>query len=232
MHTPASWSPARVRAVCRGVNLSRRHRAPRRWTRATATAALLTILVAACGGDGTPALAGIVREPLPDVSTVTLPEASAGNAPMTLRAAAGGLLVVYFGYLSCPDVCPTTMADLRTATSKLPATDRAKVDVVMVTIDPGRDTADALTAYVRGFVPRGRAARTTDQVQLRAAVDAFGGDYAVKTTADGTVEVSHTAYVYVVDDRGRLRITWPFGLEAPEMQSDLHQLLTTASRGA
>ena len=189
-------------------------------------------MVSCGGGDGARALAGIVREPLPDVSTVTLPEASAGEAPMTFRAAPGGLLVVYFGYLSCPDVCPTTMADLRTAAAKLTAAERAKVQVVMITVDPGRDTADSLTAYVRGFVPGGRAARTTDPTQLRAVADAFGADYAVKTAADGTIEVSHTAYVYVVDDQGRLRITWPFGLEAPEMRSDLHQLLTTASSGA
>lgn len=197
-------------------------------------ACALALVAAACGDDaGTAGLAGIVREPLPDVSAVSLPDASADGAPRSLRAADGGISVVYFGYLSCPDVCPTTMADLRTALGKLSAAQRAKVTVTMVTIDPARDSAASLTAYVRGFVgDAGRAARTEDDARLRAAAQAFGADYAVTKAADGTVEVSHTAYVYLVDDQGRLRLTWPFGIKAPEMQGDLTQLLRTASSGA
>lgn len=198
-----------------------------------ALAVAMGLTAAACGGSsGTTSFAGIVREPAPDVSGVTLPEASANDAPMAFRAAPDGLLVVYFGYLSCPDVCPTTMADIRTALTGLSAADRARVEVAMVTIDPGRDTDDALTAYVRAFVPGGRAARTADDTKLRAAADAFGADYDVRTSSDGVVEVSHTAYVYVIDGSGRLRLTWPFGLKAPEMRNDLHRLLTAPDTGA
>lgn len=210
--------------------------ARRRLRRAAAAVALVLLAsgVAGCGDDGgSGALAGIVREPAPDVSAVTLPEASAGGAPMTFRATTGGLLVVYFGYLSCPDVCPTTMADLRTALGKLTAAERAKVSVVMVTIDPGRDTGDALSAYVRGFVgPTGRAARTDDDRALRRAAEAFGADYSVTTKSDGAVEVSHTAYLYAVDDQGKLRLTWPFGIKAPQLQNDLRLLLRAAPGGA
>ena len=86
---------------------------------------LLSVLVfaAACGsGDGegsatlapTTTLAGVVRAPLLEVAEVSLPEAPTGT-PMAMRADDGELLVVYFGYTSCPDVCPMTMSDLRVA---------------------------------------------------------------------------------------------------------------------
>lgn len=208
---------------------------PHRLRRALAVAlAAVALVTASCGDDGAPTgLAGIVREPLPDVSAVALPSASGDGAPLSVRAEPGGISVVYFGYLSCPDVCPTTMADLRTALGGLPEADRAKVTVTMVTIDPGRDSASSLAAYVRGFVgDAGRAARTDDDAQLRAAASAFGADYAVTKAADGTVEVSHTAYVYLVDDQGRLRLTWPFGIKPPDMKNDLTQLLRAAPRGA
>ncbi len=86
----------------------------------------MLVLCAACAGTSNASFAGIVSEPSPDVSAVSLPEASAAGAPMTFRAAPNGLLIAYFGYTSCQDVCPTTMADLRTALGSLSAGDRAR----------------------------------------------------------------------------------------------------------
>jgi protein SCO1/2 len=190
-------------------------------------ALVLVATVAACGSSSSAnsGFAGIVREPAPDVSAISLPSADASQTPTPFRAPAHGLLIAYFGYLSCPDVCPTTMADLHTALSGLSATDQTKVEVVMTTIDPARDTADALTAYVKGFIANGRGLRTDDQTQLRAATEAFGADYQVDTNASGAVEVAHTAYVYVVDDQGRVRLTWAFGTSATDMRNDLKRLL-------
>ena len=195
---------------------------------------LLVALVApACGDDAAAddALAGIVREPAPVVGELRLPDAVTGEQ-VALRAAPGGLLVVYFGYLSCPDVCPTTMADLRTALGTLDRAARARVDVVMTTVDPGRDTGVALRAYVQAFVPEGRALRTEDDAVLRAVAAPFGADYRVGTSAAGAVEVSHTAFVYVVDDQGVLRLTWPFGTTAKDLASDLERLLARVDDAA
>lgn len=198
---------------------------------ASVLAALLVVVsVAACSGGEDAGgenggFAGIVREPAPDVSTISLPAANAERAAMPFRARTNSLLVAYFGYLSCPDVCPTTMADLRTAVGGLSAEQRAAVDVVMATIDPTRDTADALAAYVQAFVPTGYGLRTEDQAQLRSAAEAFGADYQVATTAAGVVEVAHTAFVYVIDDNGRVRLTWAFGTKATDMRADLKRLL-------
>ena len=164
-------------------------------------ALVLVATVAACGSSSSASgansgFAGIVREPVPDVSAISLPSADTAQTPTPCRAQPHGLLIAYFGYLSCSDVCPTTMADLRTALSGLSATDQTKVDVVMTTIDPARDTAEA-----------------------------FGADYQVDTNASGAVEVAHTAHVYVVDDQGRVRLTWAFGTLATDMRGDLKRLL-------
>ena len=73
-------------------------------------------------------LAGMVRSPLANVADVVLPSVSNGNEDFAMMAAEGGLLVAYFGYLSCPDVCPTTMADLRRAVTDM-GTDADRVRV-------------------------------------------------------------------------------------------------------
>ena len=75
---------------------------------------------------------------------------------------------MYFGYTNCPDVCPTTMADLGAALDRLDDEDAARVDVAMVTVDPERDTA-VLADYVQSFVADAHAMATDDPAALRAA---------------------------------------------------------------
>jgi protein SCO1/2 len=181
------------------------------------------LVLAACGGGSAPSLTGQVITPNPVVSTVSLPEATSGT-PFRFAAPAGHVLLVYFGYTSCPDICPTTLADVRDARAKLGA-DGAKVDLAMVTIDPDRDTAANLTAYVTTFVPTGQALRTTDAAALSAAAAAFGASYEVTTTPEGKVEVGHSAYLYGVDPSGRVRVVWPFGVTVKDLNADLRLLL-------
>lgn len=204
-------------------------RRPRRALLALVVAGLLT---AGCAGDGGgtetggagSTVTGIERDPAPDVSTVALPDAAAAGRPFRTVAGDGSLLLVYFGYTSCPDVCPTTLADVRAARHDL-GDDADLVDLAMVTIDPARDTGDVLRAYVQTFVPRAHALRTEDQQALRAAADAYGADYAVAAGPSGQPEVSHTGGLYVVDDTGRLVLQWPFGTPATDMAADLAHLL-------
>jgi protein SCO1 len=205
--------------------------------------ALLVPPVTGCGGDdaGTAtssetttgsggALTGLTRaEPL-EVGTVTLPEVTLGTpeAPFAFRAAPGELLVAYFGYTSCPDVCPTTLANLRVAREEAgPAADR--LDLAMVTVDPERDTPEVLSGYLSSFAERYHALRTTDPAALRAAEDAFGASSSVTTTPEGRVEVAHSGTAYVVDDQGRVLVEWPFGVTADAMASDLRILLEGSS---
>ncbi|MEZ5260350.1 MAG: SCO family protein [Acidimicrobiales bacterium] len=129
-----------------------------------ATLAVLTAVLAACGAERPDRLVGAVREPRPDVGQVTLLEAGAG--PFRFEAEPGHVLLTYFGYTSCPDVCPTTLADLKVVYEDLGAA-AERVDLAMVTIDPEVDTAGLLTAYVRSFVPGAHAIVSTDDVALR-----------------------------------------------------------------
>ena len=101
---------------------------------------------------------GMRRDPPLDVSGVTLPEVSPGqpDQPFELVARPGHLLFVYFGYTHCPDLCPTTMADLRKGLKQL-GPDAERVDVAFVTVDPERDTADVLPTYLSSFVDGARA---------------------------------------------------------------------------
>ena len=192
-----------------------------------AALAIVTGLVvfAACGGSSTPVdeqLAGIVRTPYPDVQLVSLPDVD--GVEHNFQAEDDGLLLVYFGYTSCPDVCPTTMSDVSAALGLMG--DKAdKVQVAMATVDPGRDTGDILEKYVTAFVPDGIALRTDDATALKTAADAFGASYEVTTTDDGDIEVSHTPYVYVVDDQGQLRDQWNFGTTDDDMAHDMELLL-------
>jgi protein SCO1/2 len=191
-------------------------------------AALVVALlaVAACGADdgGGAALAGAVREPAPRVDGTTLPSLVHEGEDVEFRARPGGLEVVYFGYTSCPDVCPTTMADLAVALRKLPDEQAEMVDVVMVTIDPDRDL-DVLGGYVRSFVPEADAAGTADGARLASAAEAFGVVYSVATLDDGEVEVEHSPFLYVVNDEGELVLSWQFGETSDNMAADLATLL-------
>ncbi len=169
-----------------------------------------TALAPAAGTGTNGGLSGIVREPAPMVGALSIPSLTAPGSDISFQAAPGGFQLVFFGYTHCPDVCPTTLADLTVAMRKLPESDAARVDTVMVTVDPDRDL-DVLAGYVQSFLPAGQAGGTADPARLQTIADAFGASYAVTTDEDGAVEVAHTGFVYVVDDQGRLVLTWPFG---------------------
>jgi protein SCO1 len=189
-----------------------------------------TLLLAACGSDA-PAktLSGYQLAPAPSVGALSLPDASNNDAAFAFRAGDGRLLIVYFGYTSCPDVCPTTLAEVKKAFQQIGPL-AAKVDVAMITIDPARDTDEILTGYVHSFLPEAHAIRTDDQTALQAAATAFGASFTVTPTAGGEPEVSHSAAMYVVDPAGTVVLTWPFGIPAAGIADDLEILFDGMER--
>lgn len=189
----------------------------------------------ACGGDreGTaaPALQGLVREPPSQVDAVELPDVARSAAPTSLVPEPGALSLVYFGYTSCPDVCPTTLSDIRVALDDLPDGLAERVTVAMATVDPERDTDEVLTGYLAHFFEHGMALRTTDEGALAAAAGAFGAQYQVAPHVAGEYyEVAHTGVTYVVDDAGTVVVEWPFGFDSDAMAADLTALLTSHPR--
>jgi protein SCO1/2 len=199
-------------------------------------ALLLATSLSACGSDsrggaGGPSLAGVVREPALQVGGVSLPNASDSGAPMHMRAPQGELLLVYFGYTSCPDICPTTLSDISVAVGDLPAELAERIRMVMVTVDPEVDTAEVLTGYLGHFLDRSAALRTDDPEQLEDAAEAFGVQYEVEEHEPGEPhDVAHSAITYVVDDTGTVVVEWTFGFESSDMTNDLKTLLTEEKR--
>lgn len=195
------------------------------------------LAVALLGCSGAEPLHGVVRsEPL-QVGHVALPDVTdptrlAGgivdDGRLVMRAQEDRLLVVHFGFLSCPDVCPTTLADLRNALATLDDDAREHVDVVFITVDPDRDGPDELAAYLRHFAPRHHALRATGP-ELTEAMDAFLASASVEVSSDGTVEVAHTAVLYAVDPSGSVVAEWPFGTTATALAEDLSILLRRAA---
>ncbi len=198
------------------------------------------VLLAACGSNGggsaaatteVGALSGITRPDPLQVGDVTVPDATTGGegGDFTMQAAPGELLIAYFGYTSCPDICPTTLADLRTAFEQV-GPDAEQVDVAMVTVDPERDTGRKLSNYLGSFFTRYHALREPDPDRLAEIEAPFGASSEVVHNDDGTVDVGHTAITYVIDDTGEVLVEWPFGTEPDAMADDLTTLLTPTTR--
>lgn len=176
-----------------------------------------------------PRLSGITRTPQPSVAGVVLPDVSptiSGKpaVPFETRAAPGSLLIVYFGYTSCPDVCPTSMSDLKSAKRDLGELGE-RVSVAMVTVDPIRDTPEILNSYLSHFFSNYHALRSEDMAALKRAETAFGASSEITAKPDGTYEVSHSAAAYGIDSNGKLVIEWPFGTRSDQIATDIRMLL-------
>lgn len=192
--------------------------------------AVMAVLVSSCGsGTATNAdtLRGAVVTPPRSVGEISLPDASDGGKPFVTRAAKGHLLLVYFGYTSCPDICPTTLADIRKALAdQVMASHKGKVDLAFVTIDPVRDDGDLVTRYVQGFIPGSHALWTDSPDALAKAAEAFGTTYSVVDPGHNQpVQVGHSAITHGVDDRGFIVAQWPFGVPAVDFAHDFAMIL-------
>jgi protein SCO1/2 len=135
----------------------------------------------------------------------------------------GKAVVVFFGYTQCPDVCPTTMADIAQA-KKLLGADGAKVQGIFITIDPERDTPELLKAYVANFGPDFVALRGTPEQTAAVAKD-FKVYYKKVEGKGGNYTLDHSAASFVYDPQGRLRLYARYGAGPQVLADDLKQLL-------
>ena len=144
--------------------------------------------------------------------------------PRTLADFKGKVTVIFFGYTQCPDVCPTTMAELAQIKKALGA-DGDRLQGVFVTIDPERDTPELLKAYITNFDPSFVALRGSAE-QTAAAAKEFKVFYAkVPGRAPGSYSMDHTAGSYVIDSAGRLRLFVRYGAGTDALVADLKTLL-------
>jgi len=178
--------------------------------------------LAACGSEAGSELLGYISPSPMSSAGISVTEQPGGTA-FELKAQPNEVLIVYFGYTNCPDVCPTTMVAIKNAKKKIGVlSDR--VDLAMITVDPQRDTANILPRYLSSFTERYHALIPANEAELRSAEKAFGATSSV-TTVDGKIEVVHGGTAYLVDDTGTVLVQWPFGLDAQSMANDLTVLL-------
>jgi protein SCO1/2 len=139
----------------------------------------------------------------------------------TLASFSGGVVVVYFGFMSCPDLCPATLFELSRAIKDLGAT-RRPVTVLFVTLDPEHDSPRALKAYVRKFDPR-FIALTGSSAAVNRAAAAFFVQFAHVTTA-GRDTIDHSTGLFLVDVQGRLRAVGSTRSRLEDLVHDLRLL--------
>jgi protein SCO1/2 len=144
--------------------------------------------------------------------------------PHTLSDYKGKVVVVFFGYTQCPDVCPTSMATLGEAMEQL-GDDAGKVQVLMISVDPERDTPEILKAYVSAFNPDFVGLRGTPD-ELSATAKSFKAYYAkVAGTAPGQYAMDHAASFYLFDKDGEVRALINSNAPAADIVHDIRQLL-------
>lgn len=147
----------------------------------------------------------------------------------TLADFKGKVLVVFFGFTQCPDVCPTTMHEVAEVKKALGA-DGDKVQGIFVTVDPERDTATLLKAYVESFDPSFVALHGSLE-QTQAAAKEFKVFFAkVPGKTPETYSVDHTAASFIFDTEGRVRVYARYGAGAGALTHDIKLLLAEAKK--
>jgi protein SCO1/2 len=138
--------------------------------------------------------------------------------PRRLEDFRGKAVVLFFGFTHCPDVCPTTLADIAGAVKQL-GPDAERVQVLMVSVDPERDTPDALAKYVTAFDPRFLGMYGDLEATRRVA-----REFKIFFEKRGN-SVDHSAQSYVIDPQGRLRLLVRHDRIGPDLPEDLKTLL-------
>jgi protein SCO1/2 len=150
--------------------------------------------------------------------------ADASGRVRTMADFKGKVVVLFFGYAQCPDVCPTTMTDMAQVKQQLGA-DGDKLQVLFVTVDPARDTPEVMKAYMGAFDPSFLALIPTSE-QLPPLAKDFKVYYKkVEGKTPTSYSMDHSAASFVYDPQGRLRLYVRYGAPIPAMVSDIQALL-------
>ena len=161
-------------------------------------------------------------EPYPVAPAFELQRAA--GTDYRLSEARGKVVALFFGYTSCPDVCPTTMAELNQALEEL-GDEADQVQVLFVTVDPQRDTPQRVQEYVNHFNPR-FIGLSGSEAELAKVWNDYGVfvEFVDGTSAAGYL-VNHTARVTLIDQDGNLRVSLPFDAPVEDVVHDLNLLI-------
>ncbi|MBU2953582.1 SCO family protein [Marinobacter sp. F3R08] len=141
----------------------------------------------------------------------------------------GNIRLLYFGFTSCPDVCPTTLSDLRRSIHQMPEEYQDDVITLFVSVDPRRDTPERLASYVNFFGDR-ILGLTAEEPMLRKLTKRYRTTFGYEEPdASGNYNVSHSSAVYVFDREGNARLLLRPGLSPEQISEDLAQLARESS---
>ena len=142
----------------------------------------------------------------------------------TVKDFAGKVVVVFFGFTQCPDVCPASMAELAEV-KRLLGTDGNRLQAILITVDPERDTPELLKAYMANFDPSFLALRPTPAELPQVAKDYKIYYKKVDGKTKSSYSMDHSAGSYIYDPRGRIRLYNRYGSGAEVLASDIRLLL-------
>lgn len=149
----------------------------------------------------------------------------AAGGPVDTQALRGKVLLIYFGYTHCPDVCPASLAAGAQALNTLSVDERGKVRLIMVSVDPERDTPERLKEYTAYFHPE-MIGVTGSAEEIAAVAKSFGAGYIRQPTRpDGSYAVDHTTRTYVVAPDGKLAASLELNAPAEKYLETVRGLL-------
>lgn len=161
-------------------------------------------------------------EPYPVAPAMELSRADGSS--FQLSQMRGKVVALFFGYTSCPDVCPTTMAELKQALEKLGAS-ADQVQVLFVTVDPQRDTPQRVQEYVNHFNPKFIGLSGSESELAKVWHDYGIFREVVQGTSAAGYLINHTARVTLIDQQGNLRVSFPPDTPLEDVLHDLKMLL-------
>ncbi len=186
------------------------------WLRAV----LLTLLVASCNSEPwqTRDISGLMPSLEFQLSAVNGESLSEADLQ-------GRVVLLLFGYTSCPDICPTNLAQLAALKRRLPASQVEAVQILFVSVDPQRDSPTTLATFA-GYFEAEIIAATSTPDRLRALSRRYRTTFSYgEADADGFYEVTHSSGVYVFDQNGAARLLFRPGDSVEQMAADLTRLL-------
>ena len=190
--------------------------------RRTALLTLAGSLLAGCAPEGKPQFKAVDLTGADYARDFALPDAD--GRMRSIKDFQGKAVVVFFGYTQCPDVCPTTLAEIAEA-KKLLGADGSKVQGVFITVDPERDKPELLKAYMASFGPDFVALRGTPEQTAAVAKDFKVFYRRSEGKTPGSYAMDHTAASYVYDPQGRLRLYVRYGSGPQALADDIKLLL-------
>jgi protein SCO1/2 len=206
--------------MARAALMSERTRALRSLALAGATALLASLAISAASAANTGALKAGVFDPPRQAPDFTL-QGSDGRE-LKLSQYRGKVVVLGFGFTSCPDVCPTTLGTLATTRRSLGAA-ASSVQVIYITVDPERDVAERMKKYLAAF--DASFVGGTGTAQQLAAVRKDYGVSAEKKTFGDAYSYAHSSFTYLIDRSGKIRGLMPYGHSPDDYVNDLTILL-------